>query len=295
MSKLLSTVCDYTYSNFSLCSNYKADYVAAQGYTFHFAPVLGGETISQTKYGTTVIALSSVSGLAYNTSYNVTIDAIYQLNDGLNNSEFISVAGTQSSLMIIGAANNAGIRTSDQCPIVKSMYSYIQETPHICGCQSYAWEVTRTDIPSLPMVYYGPSNTKFFQIKPSNGFQYGGTYSVRVSPVFGQNPPSDFGQAFCVSVAGYSNFQVLEIEEELISSNENEVIIYPNPSDGNFQINTWDNENAFITITDLSGRIVYENTWKSSFSMDNLDNGLYLVRVIIDGKESVGKLQILGK
>jgi beta-glucanase (GH16 family) len=293
MSKLLSTVCDYSYTNFSLCSNYKADYVAAQGYTFHFAPVLGGETISYTKYGSTVIALSSVAGLTYNTSYNVTIDAIYQLNDGLNNSEFVAVEGTQISLMNVGAANNAGIRTSDQCPIVKSMYSYIQETTHICGCQSYAWEVTRTDIPSLPMIYYGPNNTKFFQIKPSNGFQYGGTYSVRVSPVFGQNPPSDFGQSFCVSVAGSSNFTILDIEEELAASSENDVIIYPNPSDGNFEIITWDNENAFVTISDLSGRIVYQNKWKSQFSMDNLENGLYIVQVKIDKRESVGKLQIL--
>jgi len=293
LSKLLATTCDYTNTDFTLCSNYKASYVAAQGYTFRFAPVLGGATVTYTKYGSTVIALSSVAGLTYNTSYNVTIDAIYQLADGLGNSEFISVLGTQISTMNIGTPNNAGIRTSDQCPIVKNMYSYIQETPHICGSQRYAWEVTRTDIPSLPMIYLGPINTKFFQIKPSNGFQSGGTYAVRVSPVFGENAPIHFGQSYCVSVAGSSNFTTLDIEDELIAQSENEIIIYPNPTDGNFQISTWDNENAFITITDLSGRIVYQNNWKNSFSLDNLENGLYLVHVKTDNRESVVKLQIL--
>jgi hypothetical protein len=278
-----------------LCSSYKAKYVAAQGYTFHFAPVLGGATVSYTKYGSTVMALSSAAGLAYNTSYNVTIDAIYQLNDGLGNTEFTSVLGTQISVMNIGTPNNAGIRTSDQCPIVKNMYSYIQVTPHICGSQRYAWEVTRTDIPSLPMIYLGPINTKYFQVRPSNGFQAGGTYSVRVSPVFGENQPIHFGQSYCVSVAGSSNFTTLDIEDELMAQSEQEVIIYPNPTDGNFQISTWDNENAFITITDLSGRTVCQNIWKSLFSLDNLENGLYLVHVKIEERESVGKLQILGK
>jgi hypothetical protein len=293
ISKLLTTTCDYTFTNFSLCSSYKADYVAAQGYTFHFTPVLGGTTVSYTKYGSTVISLSSVAGLEYSTSYNVTIDAIYQLNDGLNNPEYVSVTGTQISLMNVGTPNNAGIRSYDQCPSVKNMYSYIQETPHICGSTRYAWEVTRTDIPNLPMVYLGPINTKFFQLKPSNGFQAGATYSVRVSPVFGENPPTHFGQAYCVSVTGSSNFTVLDIQDEMEVQMENEISIYPNPSDGNFQINTWDNENAFIIITDLSGRIVYENTWKSQFTMENLESGLYLVRVIIDKRESVGKLQIV--
>ena len=80
ISKLNQTTCDYPGPNFSLCDWYKADYTGAQAYVFHFTPLDGGDEITVTKYGTTVLPLTNVPGLQYEHDYQVTIDAVYQLN-----------------------------------------------------------------------------------------------------------------------------------------------------------------------------------------------------------------------
>lgn len=287
-SSLLSTTCDYNYPSFSLCSTYKADYVGAQGYTFHFTSLTGGTTYTYTKFGSTKIPLYAVSGLEYETSYSVTIDALYSLLNGAGESELVAVTGIQSCVINIGEPAAAEIRSIDVCPNIKTMNSYIKETPHICGCGQFAWEVTRTDIPGLPQVFLGPPNSKNFQIQNSNGFYAGGTYSVRVSPVFGSEPPSMFGSSFCITVAGAAGMPLVGLDE--VKENNGAVTVYPNPSNGQLTIDLEINSDALLIVTNALGEVVYQDEMESTVSLSNLESGIYVISIVFEKDVVVEKV-----
>jgi hypothetical protein len=287
VSKLLETTCDYPGPNFSLCDWYKADYVGAYAYVFHFTPLDGGSVITVTKYGSTVLPLTNVPGLQYEHAYDVTIDAVYQLMNGLSQPEFVTISGSSVCSLNIGSPNLPGLRTSDQCPNMKTIYSYVQLTPGVCGASVYAWEITRVDIPQLPVIV-NTINSKFLQLRPSSGFVPGGVYNVRVSAVFGNNPPAHFGPTQCVQIVGSAGI-MLSQEELLLSEKENnEFVIFPNPSIGELNIVPFVtlSETLKVDLLDQMGKVVYTQTF---FDLDGsifevvlpaeISSGLYVLHI----------------
>ena len=83
------------------------------------------------------------------------------------------------------------------------------------------------------------------------------------------------------------------IENEVLNT---EIKIYPNPSDGNFNIALPFDGDTEIIISDLSGRIVLKERHKVSsgkiFSFDITDesNGIYLLKITSDSRETVSKI-----
>jgi len=72
--------------------------------------------------------------------------------------------------------------------------------------------------------------------------------------------------------------------------------IIPNPNTGSFTLEILANQNAGfnVYIFDLTGKLVYENVvneQRSTYEI-NLEKGIYIVRVTIDGKNSTRKLII---
>ncbi|MFM1999728.1 MAG: Secretion system C-terminal sorting domain, partial [Bacteroidota bacterium] len=289
ISKLIQTTCDYPGPNFSLCDWYKADYTGAHAYVFHFTPMDGGDAITVTKYGSTILPLTNVPGLQYEHDYQVTIDAVYQLTNGLLQPEFVTVAGSSVCDLNVGSPNLPGLRTNDQCPNMKTLYSYIQLTPGVCGASTYAWEVTRVDIPQLPVVV-NTINSKFLQLKSTNGFVAGGVYNVRVSAVFGNNPPMHYGPVQCVQIVGSAGL-TLEQEELTIEDSKNQdsdFVIFPNPTSSELNILPFValNETVNIELLDQMGKIVYsESIYNLDGSIINVElpkeiaSGLYLLHI----------------
>ena len=82
-----------------------------------------------------------------------------------------------------------------------------------------------------------------------------------------------------------------------IESNESvkKVIVCPNPSDGNFQVNLGElsAEGALIEVIDMAGVVIYKEYATSTIISVNLKGitaGVYFVRVCADGKNAVAKL-----
>ena len=133
-------------------------------------------------------------------------------------------------------------------------------------------------------------NSKFLQLRPSNGFVQGGVYNVRVSAVFGNNPPAHYGPSQCVQMIGSAGM-VLGLEENEIMISEEpstDVELYPNPA--NSEINILPlidlSENVWISIIDQMGKVVFTqkivNYDGSVIRIDlpsSLSNGLYLVQI----------------
>lgn len=95
------------------------------------------------------------------------------------------------------------------------------------------------------------------------------------------------------------NFQV---SGSVLSTNKNnfEVFaIFPNPSNGIVSINLSSNTDVKISLNDISGRLIYNETFKNSdvkfnkeINFDKLSNGIYLINVESDGKVASKKLII---
>jgi hypothetical protein len=85
-----------------------------------------------------------------------------------------------------------------------------------------------------------------------------------------------------------------EIEEEIIS-NSNEIIIYPNPSEGNFEIKLDNTDLPYsIEIFSFSGQKVFEkqNTTSSEIFTQNLSPGVYIIKIINGEKTFLKKVII---
>ena len=84
------------------------------------------------------------------------------------------------------------------------------------------------------------------------------------------------------------------IEEEIVSESD-EIIIYPNPSDGNFNVGLGTFETPYsIEIVSFSGQKVFEkqNAIDPAISVSHLAKGIYMVKIVKDSKTLIKKIII---
>jgi len=69
---------------------------------------------------------------------------------------------------------------------------------------------------------------------------------------------------------------------------ENNIMVYPNPASNYFIVKlNFDVENSEINVFDINGRIVHKQSigsGETQISIDNLQDGIYLLNIIIDNK-----------
>ena len=106
-----------------------------------------------------------------------------------------------------------------------------------------------------------------------------GDYAVIVS----KNGCSDTSICYNVSFVGI-------VENDF----GNDLILYPNPTDGNFSIDLGeDPNNVTITITDLNGKIIYIKTYDNTHLLNIMIEepaGVYLLLVESENKKAVIRL-----
>jgi len=86
----------------------------------------------------------------------------------------------------------------------------------------------------------------------------------------------------------------IAVKEEPVSDT-NEIVIYPNPSDGNFNIEFGNSNIPYsIEIISFSGQKVFEkqNAASSEISVQNLPSGIYIIKIIKGEKTSFKKIII---
>ncbi|AOC95960.1 Extracellular ribonuclease precursor [Flavobacterium anhuiense] len=100
-----------------------------------------------------------------------------------------------------------------------------------------------------------------------------------------------YSQDTCNNLAS-KMVQAAEIEEEIVSD---EIVIYPNPSNGSFNINPGNVDNPYsVEIFSLSGQKVFEkqNTTFPEVSVRNLPTGIYIIKIIKGEKIAFKKVII---
>ena len=84
------------------------------------------------------------------------------------------------------------------------------------------------------------------------------------------------------------------VEEEIVSESD-EIIIYPNPSDGNFNVGLGTFETPYsIEIVSFSGQKVFEkqNAIDPAIAVSHLAKGIYVVKIVKDSKTLIKKIVI---
>lgn len=100
-----------------------------------------------------------------------------------------------------------------------------------------------------------------------------------------------YSQDTCNNLAS-KMVQTAEIEEEVTTD---EIVIYPNPSNGSFNINPGNVDNPYsVEIFSLSGQKVFEkqNTTFPEVSVRNLPTGIYIIKIIKGEKIAFKKVII---
>lgn len=100
-----------------------------------------------------------------------------------------------------------------------------------------------------------------------------------------------YSQDTCNNLAS-KMVQTAEIEEEVTTD---EIVIYPNPSNGNFDINPGNVDNPYsVEIFSFSGQKVFEkqNTTSPEVSVHNFPTGIYIIKIIKGEKIAFKKVII---
>ncbi|TDX12471.1 endonuclease [Flavobacterium sp. S87F.05.LMB.W.Kidney.N] len=88
--------------------------------------------------------------------------------------------------------------------------------------------------------------------------------------------------------------QALPIEEEIAETSE-DIVIFPNPSDGNFNVGLNNFESPYsIEIISFTGQKVFkkQNSTDAVITAGNLPKGIYLVKIVKDSKTIIEKIII---
>lgn len=100
-----------------------------------------------------------------------------------------------------------------------------------------------------------------------------------------------FSQDTCNNLASK---MALPIEEEVIIQNSDEIVLYPNPSDGNFNVGYGNSISYSIEIISFAGQKVFEkqNTSDNAVSVSHLSKGIYIVKITTAEKTLTKKIVI---
>ena len=316
VQRVLSSTCDISSSptnRISPCNSFKADYTAANQYIFHFDPTVNttASTITYTLGMTSIaanpwISLANVPGIQYGEVYDVTIDAVYQLPFGNSQVEMLTVTGAQVCQLYIANQPSMSLRVADACPNTKLRNAIVRAEPRICtNVVDYEWEFTQTlPMPGLPQLHLRGMNDRNLRLSSVPFLQNGGTYNVRIRPIFAGNIPGSWSAvSSCLKIAGAAGIDLVKGDDEAVQLERRntfaelqetfDVKVFPNPNTGadvQLTITGIHQENVMVKITNTLGQTVYSNRFFIESGQfytplqfnSTLTSGLYFIEVSTD-------------
>ena len=296
--------CDYGSGPYSLCGLFKADYVYADAYVFNFTSQTDASEYASNPQSSTFLTLSNVPDLGYGDTYDVAIDAIYNVVDGAGNAVTVVCENDEPCTLTISDSPTISMATEDNTANAGPQFlgNYIQSNTYVCGASSYTWEFTRTDNPELPITYNTGSASTLLRISDAlTSSAAGGVFDVRVKPEYTNGAVTTYGSIEELTIIGVVTetpaivANDITLDEAKTDNVEVSALIYPNPSTGdlvNLNINdiASDVEVVVVNIIDHMGRVVMSEqitvsdaAVKQQMNLD-LASGMYKVNIVMNGK-----------
>jgi len=230
-------------------------------------------------------------------THYVGVDVMYNLKDAFGNVE--SVYGRANLVLPVGLNSEPDLflRTTDQCPVNKSVTSALATNRSICGTNQYNWNFTMVyPQAGLPISVNGAiGGSRIIGMSSVTGMANGQRYDVKVrSKHFDGLSVSNYGSIKCVRTLGAAGMLLNNDAEVNLSSEDEEISLYPNPTSGGY-VTLWIKEmkgELKIELLDATSKLMQSATVYSEGDLQrefmleaNLANGLYEWR-ISNGHES---------
>ncbi len=293
-----------------LCAIFKAKWVGANSYTYNFIPTgaTPGVPTSVTSAGNIVLSAAGLS-LCHNGTYDVKIDAFYNLPDGEN----VLMGGTTICNINILPHASVEVKAEQRCgyPATLLKGTILQGKPFVCSAQNYTFEFIELascgGAPiGMPFFATSPGSSSTINLNSVPGILGGGHwYQVRMRPNFSFGP-GNYGMARVIYMGGTA-MPTNDANENTVSAQkemENSFIanIYPNPSNGEavyLNLNNVESNEVFIKVIDYSGKVVFNNRYSVDTALNVrlefrqiLTSGIYLVEVVDGEKVNLSRLII---
>jgi hypothetical protein len=240
-------------------------------------------------------------------TFYVSVDVQYNMKDAFGNVE--NIYGRPNLLLPVGLNSEADlfVRSTDQCPVNKSISGAIATNRSVCGTGQYNWNFTLVyPQAGLPINLNGSmGGSRIMNMAAVTGMANGQRYDVKVrSKHVDGISITQYGSTKCVKTLGAAGMD-LEASEpmSIISSASSQIALYPNPNNGN---SVWVNIQGMegtlkMELLDAMGRLLQSTTAISEGSITKeinftqpLSSGLYELRVN-NGKESKSVRMIVGR
>ena len=292
---------DYPAGNYSLCQLIKADWVGADDYRFVFDANDGGAAITYEQgAANTFLQLRDVPGLEVNTTYGVTVDALFGASWSI---------GTISTDVTI-TAPTPFVNPNDECDAhgPHALGDYISAKPYVCG--SDKWEWTFTADGQLPVVYTRNSANRFIRLSNVGGLLPGTQYDVTIRAGYPNGAFTPMSEVGCIAIVGVAPGGIAaggptvdaDADLERTAEGTAAVAFYPNPNTGDFlNVNLMGVESPKVTldIVNMMGANVKRielnvagGNVNEVISLDGLASGVYLVNTTLNGEVFTERLII---
>ncbi len=295
MQALYDSRCSDGSGSYDLCSSFKPSWTGANLYTFTFTPtgVTPGSVTTSTSIGQ--IALSNPTlALRHGGTYDVRIDATYNVLNGANNPEVATVLGNEICAVTIAPHASVEVKTTQRCPATLLKGSILYGKPYVCAANNFTVEFTEvTDCTGATAVGFpftatttGASSS--LQLGFVSGLLNNAWYKVRWQPNFAYGAGS-YGLPQVIFIGGSAMGEVSmnDSQDEERTATFTQAALYPNPCNGdmiNINLTNIESKQVSVRIMDGTGRIVYAHSYTVDGSLNttvmfeqSLANGVYLV------------------
>lgn len=301
VQEIEGTTCDSDYGPHAFTGTFKANYVGANGYNFHFTSTSSGVTYSTGVQAGTICNLRYITGIQPGFDYTVEIDAEYDLGDGIGGFETITVGAPTSCTMAIEAPAPSTMRAADNCTNhgAHNFGDYIRSDSYRPAVTDWMWKFTRIDQPEIPITYNRGSSNRLVRLSNVPGLVAGATYHVKVRPIY-EVFYQDYGDRECLEMISTAlrdqDFEEDELDAfdfnnngEFLQGTGPSLELYPNPTSGDRVTITGERisgRKVTVSVRNAAGELIKEMSLtnsagliQTSLDTQNLAPGMYLVEL----------------
>jgi PKD repeat protein len=291
LSQLNQSSCTTNTNALNYCSNISCTSASSLRYKFNFVSTTTGLAYTHTQT-TTTLTLRNVPGLLLGDTYNLSVQAIYELTMGNGSKEVVTMPAGSTCQITLEPQAVLMLSSTHDCPSVRAFGTTVRTNLTICSVTNYQWELQLQNL-SEPIFYYNGGASRNLTISTQFGFASNSTYNIRCRPIFANGIEGAWGPMSCLitgSAGLISNpggeFQMADFDREVA-----EVEVFPNPVSDQFMNYVavgFENElSGKIEIMDGFGRLVYTNQTVIQNDVINeievpshWSNGVYFIRII---------------
>ena len=240
-------------------------------------------------YNARYIKLGTIPGIQTNTTYDVRVRAKSGSCDFGNYGPVCQITTSNSNVP------STKIRNA-QCGVTIPTSATPIYANHVSGATSYTYEISNS---SLSYLQTKTNGVRYFRLNQLSGLQPNTTYDVRVRASIG---PSTGNYGSTCQITTPSSLRLVEPDinenNDLINKQYFDMIIYPNPNQGEFIYVDLDSyeASAQLFIIDISGKIIQQQEIDSSLNTirfnEGLKAGFYFVTVVSGDNKITKKLVV---